>query len=517
MLMNQLKLHLKTSILASLVAMIALLSAFFVASGNFANQVQTEQKQLAKLQAENLAEHLSRFPEQIDADDLQRLTNFVSESRPNFMTVRVWKLVNNKFIEDTVADDSLPFSEMSDETQNALITGLEIESANITNTNVEGSLFRIFAPITKAGKVIGAVEAVERLDTVATISLRYANNFLWIVLATILLMALAFYLLFQSLVYRPLDRILIAMRKTETGNLDAEIIGNTKDNEFGKLSRRFNSMMSQIREMTFEREKQTEILQEKIHEATAELMQKNEQLENANLELFRTTRKMSEFERLAAAGQTASEFAHEVGTPLNLISGHIQLLQTKFSVDSKESNRLQTINSQIERIENIVRQMLDRTRFGVSEHKSLDINNLIRKLSDVIEPTLDANNVELKTDLADELPLISGDSERLQQVFLNLLNNALDAMQKGGKLNISTFVDVKKVAVKFSDNGIGMTEDVRTRIFQPLFTTKERGRGTGLGLVVVKQILSEHNAEIIVESKVNKGTSFKIIFETVEN
>ncbi len=87
-------------------------------------------------------------------------------------------------------------------------------------------------------------------------------------------------------------------------------------------------MMRQIREMTDERMRQNDILQGKVGEATAELVQKNEQLENANLELFRTTRKMSEMERLAAAGQTAAEFAHEVGTPLNLISGHVQLLQT---------------------------------------------------------------------------------------------------------------------------------------------------------------------------------------------
>jgi two-component system, NtrC family, sensor kinase len=513
--MRQIKLHLKTSFLASLVAFIALISAFFAASGSFAGQVQTEQKELAKLQAENLAEHLSTFPEQIDAGDLQRLTDLVSDSRPNLLTVRVWKLADNKFVEDTVAGENLPYSEMPNDTANALITGLELESTSDKNMEIEGSLFRVFAPITKNGKVLGAVEAVERLDTVTTISMRYANNFLWIVPATLLLMSSAFYLLFQNLVYRPLGRVLTAMRETETGNLEAQISGNTRNDEFGKLSKRFNSMMLQIREMTFEREKQTEILQEKVCEATAELTQKNEQLENANLELFRTTRRMSEFERFAAAGQTAAEFAHEVGTPLNLISGHIQLLQAEFPEDTKEANRLRTISLQIVRIENIVRQMLDRTRLGTGEHKSLNINNLIRTFSDAVEPTLELNKVELKTDLAENLPLISGDAERLQQVFINLVNNALDAMPNGGKLVVKTINEASKVIVQFADNGIGMTDDVSTRIFQPLFTTKERGRGTGLGLVVVKQILTEHNAEITVESDFNKGTKFKISFETV--
>ena len=510
--MKHLKLHLKTSILASLVAFIALISAFFVASGNFAGQVQTEQKQLAKLQAENLAQHLSTFPEQIDADDLQRLTNFVSDSRPNLLTVRVWKRVGDTFVEEVVADESLPLTDMPSDTQTALINGVEQASVSENLPAKEGSLFQVFAPVTTDGRVTGAVEAVEKLDTISSIALRYATNFLWIVFATILLMSVAFYLLFQGLVYRPLDRILTAMSKTESGNFDAAIVGNTQDNEFGKLSRRFNSMMSQIREMTFERERQTEVLQEKVHDATAELVQKNEQLESANLELFRTTRKISEFERLAAAGQTAAEFAHEVGTPLNLISGHIQLLQATFSGESKESGRLGTIALQIERIENIVRQMLDRTRFGITEHKSLDLNLLLRRFADAIEPTLEENKVELIFELSEPLPTILGDSERLQQVFLNLVNNSLDAMQNGGKLGISTMNKGNYVIVEFADSGVGMSEEIRARIFQSLFTTKERGRGTGLGLVVVKQILAEHKAEIEVKSDVNKGTYFRITF-----
>jgi signal transduction histidine kinase len=302
------------------------------------------------------------------------------------------------------------------------------------------------------------------------------------------------------------------MEKAKTGNLAAEIADKIKQDEFGQLSNNFNSMMSQIREMSSERERQNEILQVKVSEATAELMQKNEQLETANLELFRTARKMTEMERLAAAGQTAAQFAHEVGTPLNLISGHVQLLETSLPADSKEASRLQTINTQIERIEQIVREMLDRTRFGASEHISLNLNDLLRKIFDAIEPTLLENKVELKTNLAENLPPVSGDANRLQQVFLNLVNNALDAMPTGGKLEISTAVDKNKVVVEFADNGVGMSEETSAKIFQPLFTTKERGRGTGLGLVVVKQILQEHEAEIEVESEAGKGAKFTIYF-----
>jgi two-component system, NtrC family, sensor kinase len=512
--MSSLKLHIKTALIASAVALVLLIVSFLVISANIASQIQAEQKELAQLQAENLAENLSVSPEQINPDDLRQLTNLVSGSRPNLVTVRVWKLDNTDFIEQAASDDSLPAEKIPVETQNALRSGAASQIVNSQQTTSNESLFRIFAPIVVKNKVSGAVEVVEKLDTVSTIASRYATNLIWIALATIVLMTAAFYLLFQNLVYQPLEKLLTAMGKAKTGNLSAVISEKIKQDEFGQLSNNFNSMMSQIREMTSEREHQNAHLQEKVSEATVELTQKNEQLETANLELFRTTRKMTEMERLAAAGQTAAQFAHEVGTPLNLISGHVQLLQTSVANASKEASRLQTINTQIERIEQIVREMLDRTRFGASEHIPLNLNDLLRKISDAIEPTLDESKVELITNLAENLPPISGDANRLQQVFLNLVNNALDAMPAGGKLEISTAFEAKKVIVEFTDNGAGMSAETSAKIFQPLFTTKERGRGTGLGLVVVKQILQEHEAEITVESDLEKGAKFKIYFPT---
>jgi signal transduction histidine kinase len=510
--MPSLKLHIKTALIASAVALVLLIVSFLVISANIAVQIQKEQKDLATLEAANIAEYISLYSDQINSDDLQQLTNFVSNTHPELVTVRVWRLENNNFVEQSASIDSPPSEKIPAETLTALYSGAASQIINSQQAGSSDSLFRIFTPIVIKNRVSGAVEVVEKLDTVSSIASKYISNLIWIALATIILMTAAFYMLFQNLVYQPLEKLLSAMGKAKTGNLSAEIAEKIKQDEFGQLSNNFNSMMSQIREMTAEREKQNEILQEKVSEATSELTQKNEQLETANLELFRTTRKMTEMERLAAAGQTAAQFAHEVGTPLNLISGHVQLLQTSVPEDSKEANRLETINTQIERIEQIVREMLDRTRFGASEHLPLNLNDLLRKIFDAVEPTLEENKVELKTNLAENLPMIAGDANRLQQVFLNLVNNALDAMPKGGKLEISTTFDRKKVFVEFADNGAGMSEETSAKIFQPLFTTKERGRGTGLGLVVVKQILQEHEAEITVESEPEKGTAFHLSF-----
>ncbi len=511
--MKPFKLHLKTALLASAVALIALTVALLLISARVANQFRNEQKQLAQLQAENLAEHLSLFPGQIDEDDVQQLTNLVSGSRPNLVTVRVWQFDGANFVEQTASEDSLPTEAIPFETQKALRMGSDSQIINHSETAENEPSFRVFAPVIINKKITGAVEVVEKLDTLSSIALGYLLNLSWIALATVLLMTAAFYLLFQSLVYRPLDKLLSAMDRAKAGDLSVEIAGKEKIDEFGTLSNNFNEMIGQIREMTGEREKQNEILHDKVSEATAELQHKNEQLEIANLELFRTTRKMSEMERLAATIQTAAQFAHEVGTPLNLISGHAQLLQSSLPANSKEAKRLQTITAQIERIETIVREMLDRTRFDATELSPLDLNEVLGKIFDAVEPTLQESGVELKTDLAANLPEISGDAGRLQQVFFNLIKNALDAMPDSGRLSVSTFSDDKKVVVEFADNGVGMTKEVAAQIFQPLFTTKERGRGTGLGLVVVKQIMQNHNAAVEVESAPQEGTKIKLIFD----
>ncbi|MBA3766817.1 MAG: HAMP domain-containing histidine kinase [Acidobacteria bacterium] len=206
-----------------------------------------------------------------------------------------------------------------------------------------------------------------------------------------------------------------------------------------------------------------------------------------------------------------------MGTPLNLISGHVQLLRARLTQDEGAERRLETIGTQIERIERIVRSMLDRTRPEAIELTNQDVNALLERIFDTTAPALDARGVRLVKQLSDQSPLIAGDADRLQQVFINLINNALDAMPGEGELCVRTSVEagaeaVERVAVEFADTGGGMAEDVRARIFDPLYTTKERGRGTGLGLVVVRQVMNDHHGGIEVWSEVGRGTRFRLWF-----
>lgn len=525
--MRPLKLHTKTTLLASAITVAVLATALALANARVAHLVLEEQRARAELQAINLAEQISRMPVPRDPQMLARAATLMRGARPGVVAVRIWERVGGVYVVTAAAAGSEPGEELPEDTKAALRNGL---ASRITQPQPEGtasSRYRVFAPIKGDGRYSGAVEIVERLDDEPLIAVRFQSIALWIALCAVLLITVGTYLLFRQLVYRPIERLLFAMSRAEEGDLQTEAPLRAPD-ELGLLSRGFNRMIGRLHVMTQEREAQRLILQERVHEATAELEQRNDQLEETNRELWETTLRLTELERLAAAGQTAAQFAHEVGTPLNLISGHVQLLRSRLSDDDSAKARLETIGAQIERIERIVREMMDRTRPTRAKLMPVDLNALLVRIFDATAPSLDARRVQLETELAEDLPQINGDADRLQQVFINLINNALDAMPEGGTLSVRTgrAVSYEKEAthdgpeadassahlvfVEFADTGFGMSEELRARIFDPFYTTKSTGHGTGLGLVVVRQVTREHGGEIKVESERGKGARFRL-------
>ena len=517
--MRPLKLHTKTTLLASAITLAVIGVVVAVVSVRFAERVREEQKLLAQTEADNLADHISRMPAPRDPEQVARLAALVHGSRPDAVTVRVWERVGGLFQQVASSSSATPPAEdVPDEVKAALRSGLETRVIEARPAGTDDSLYRVFAPVSDGDRLSGAVEVIERLDDATTIAWAYGRGAFWLAPLAVALITTGLFILFRHFVYRPVERMLGSMERAGAGDLSAEAPAVAED-EIGRLARGFNRMLARLREMTAERDAQNQLLERRVREATVALEERNVQLEETNLELYQTARRLTELERLAAAGQTAAQLAHEVGTPLNLISGHVQLLLASHSHDPEaERKRLQTISTQIERIERIVRQMLDRTRPEAAEMSPLDLNQLLRRIFDATAPTLDASSVRLTHALARDLPPVVGDADRLQQVFINLVNNALDAMPDGGELKVTTRFEQTAegggdaVSVEFEDTGTGMTEEVRARIFDPLYTTKARGRGTGLGLVVVRQALAEHGGRIEVESRAGAGSRFRMTF-----
>ncbi|MCY7376908.1 MAG: hypothetical protein LH472_13190 [Pyrinomonadaceae bacterium] len=220
--MKYFPLHIKTALLASLVSFVVLIVGLLVVSASVAKQIQAEQKELAALQAENLAEQLSAAQNRFNEEGLQNLANILSGSRPNLVTLRVWNFENGKFVETVASDDSMPVEDLDESVSNALLKGVGSSTVNVL-PNKDDSLFRVFSPIVRDGQITGAVEAVERLDTISSITFRYIAKLSWVTLLTVFFMSAAFYLLFQRLFYQPLGRLLAAMDEAKTGNLTVAV------------------------------------------------------------------------------------------------------------------------------------------------------------------------------------------------------------------------------------------------------------------------------------------------------
>ncbi|MBN2124277.1 MAG: PAS domain S-box protein [Deltaproteobacteria bacterium] len=209
-------------------------------------------------------------------------------------------------------------------------------------------------------------------------------------------------------------------------------------------------------------------------------------------------RQLINAEKLASMGTLAAGVAHEINNPLGVILGFCELLLRKSEQGSQAYEDLKTIERQGLHCKEVVENLLSFARIEKGTTEYSDLNQSLEEILKVVRHTLEMNDIELVLDLASSLPGIRADSRQLQQVFLNLINNAISAMEGGGRLMIRTYLErpSSKAVVEFEDNGIGIRSEDMDRIFEPFFTTKPEGEGTGLGLFVSYGIVKKHGGTI---------------------
>jgi two-component system, NtrC family, sensor kinase len=217
-------------------------------------------------------------------------------------------------------------------------------------------------------------------------------------------------------------------------------------------------------------------------------------------------------EKLSSIGLLAAGVAHEVNTPLAVIASQGQMLLRQLAAEDAHARTLERIVKQAFRASDIVNSLLKFSRVSGSEFTELDINKVIQETLALFEPMLKASKVSLNLQLDPELPYVRGNSGKLQQVFMNLLVNARDAMPKGGEITVATERENGSVRVEVCDTGVGIAPDHLGKIFDPFFTTKAKSRGTGLGLAVSYGIIREHSGNVEVESRPGHGSTFRLEF-----
>ena len=227
---------------------------------------------------------------------------------------------------------------------------------------------------------------------------------------------------------------------------------------------------------------------------------------------MRLEEQMVQTEKLTSLGLLAAGVAHEVNTPLAVISNYIQMLAKQIPADDPRQKTIERIVKQTFRASEIVNNLLNFSRTGAAEFVEVDLNSVLEETLTLVQHPLKTARVNVIKNYKEQLPPVLGSITRLQQVFLNLFMNARDAMPNGGMVEVRTAAQNGSVEVEVTDTGTGIPPENLHRIFDPFFTTKASGSGTGLGLSVSYGIIKEHAGKVDVRSTPGKGTSFRLEF-----
>lgn len=322
----------------------------------------------------------------------------------------------------------------------------------------------------------------------------------------VLLVLLCGYLI-NRIVLRRLGKLAAAMSDVEGGNLDRRVAVGVPD-EVGRLSQGFNQMLDQLSNANREIREFNLRLAHEVELATQDLSRKNLALGQLNRLLNDLRRENASKVRLATLGQLAAQLAHEIGTPLSSVSGHLQLALLQRDLPPALRERLEVASREIGRIGRIVRDYLDSTRGLAPEHKPTSLAKLLQEAVEVTgggEP-----GGRTSVDIDDEPSDFVTDPGLLRQILINLLSNAFDAIGSHGRVTVRAGVQNGMVDIAVSDTGVGIApEDLRS-IFEPFYTTKGRGKGTGLGLAICRELAKALGGSIEVESTPGKGSTFTV-------
>jgi two-component system NtrC family sensor kinase len=216
-------------------------------------------------------------------------------------------------------------------------------------------------------------------------------------------------------------------------------------------------------------------------------------------------------EKLAAMGKLTSQIAHELNNPIYGIMNTLELLKTEIPPESKRRRILELSLSETQRLAEMLRNMLSFSKPEEEKRRPVKINELVEGILLVMEKQMRESNIRVETYFDGTLPEVMASTNQMRQVMLNLLKNAREAMPKGGVLTVRTSREDHKVVIAIQDTGVGIPEELRDKIFEAFFTTKQKVKGVGLGLSVCYGIIKDHGGEIRVESEVDKGTTFTIL------
>ncbi|HSB07538.1 MAG TPA: ATP-binding protein [Thermodesulfobacteriota bacterium] len=520
---------------------------------------------MAKIHEKNIVEEKVRYGERLSQDILD-IIEFIFKERKEFSLndfpikqelqdfVRIFTkekggydlLITDPALKIIVSkrEDLVGQYSKSDSLRNSIQSG-----QFYTKIETSGSLLWIryqkmvfCSPLWVHGKIVGGLQLEVPTDDIMIRLFESKKIILISILLDAVVLIIFGSLLLSRVLVKPLRDLVQLTQKISEGDFSQTIEVSSR-NEISQLIDSFNRMIIRLKEN-----------QESLENYLESLETTNTKLKEAQEEILRS-------EKLASIGRFAAGVAHEVGNPLGAILGYTSILE-RGGVDHEEAkDYLKRIEKEIERINRIVRELLDFARPSKAEPKEVNVNQALENTLSLLSYQKDFKEIQTQLDLRSDLPMIRGDEAQLSQVFINIILNAVDAMPDGGSLCIQTgtyvvehlfsdsfhwlhpprrkgdpvesnYSHLRKpdplsamltkfskgetlIKILISDTGTGVGKEDLKRIFDPFFTTKDPDKGTGLGLSVSLRIVEAMGGEIKVESELGKGTKFEIYFPAV--
>lgn len=413
------------------------------------------------------------------AADARRLADRLRENSKIYAVLMFDERGEIVSISQPAADESL---QHPPELAQVLQSGEAVEFVRKTGSEKFAS---VILPLKLDTGKIGAIELVKPLALVENDIFRSRLNWFSTTLLLLAVIFLVVYIVTRQNISRPISSLLDGAEALGTGDFDYRVPVPKSRDELARLALEFNRMAENLREQKAQTERETE---------------NRLQLE----------KELRHNERLASVGQLAAGVAHELGAPLNVIDARAEQLLTKRDApEEKRERNLTIIRQQTERISKIVRQLLNLARPFDFRQARIDLSELLKTTLEQFEQNAVNADVRIEFRGAQQSE-VSADRDYLAQVFVNIAQNAVQAMPAGGKLTVETAENENEAVVKFSDNGAGIATENLEKIFDPFFTTKDIGQGTGLGLAVSRRIVEEHGGRLEAGNNEDGGATFTI-------
>jgi signal transduction histidine kinase len=290
------------------------------------------------------------------------------------------------------------------------------------------------------------------------------------------------------------------MAQARRGDLSARA-NVPHDDELREVATGLNAMLAELEDLH-------RTLTERVASKTEELRERNAQLVRSYESVLQLRETAARAQELAAVGQTMANVAHQIGTPLNLASGHVQLLQRELT-DPALQRRLTIVQDQIERVASAVRDLLQRAR-PRPDARLVDLAAMLNRIAEATRLRLSAARVTLASQVPDHLPPVTADETQLELAVLNLITNAVDAMPQGGTLTLAASTAGAHVRIEVTDTGSGIAPEILPHIFDPWITTKLAGEGTGLGLSITRDVVTRLGGTVTAANTPSHGAAFVI-------